>query len=322
MGGCLRIKAIKHGLYSLLFLFFYLPAFKTVALPGGNHPADTVQLRKHLVAVTQTGAFRNHDNIQVLNQVARYIQQTFLQFSDSVSVQQYVVEGRTYQNVICSFGTQHKKRIIVGAHYDVCGNQEGADDNASGTAGLLELARLVQNRKLNTRIDLVAYTLEEPPYFRTQHMGSYVHAQFLKKKYIPVLGMVSLEMIGYFSEEKNSQDYPVGILKAIYGNTGNYITLVKKPAAGKFVRQFCRTFKNSRAIKTKTFTAPAWIPGIDFSDHLNYWNAGYPALMITDTAFFRNKNYHESSDILATLNVPKMALVLDGVFAALMDLAG
>ncbi|MGM9478622.1 M28 family peptidase [Pedobacter sp. GSP4] len=220
----------------------------------------------------------------------------------------------TFKNVICSFGTANSKRIIIGAHYDTCGNQEGADDNASGVSGLLELARLFKGQILKHRVDLVAYTLEEPPYFRTENMGSYIHAKSLETAKIDVYGMISLEMIGYFKDEKKSQSYPLGILSWFYGNKGNYITLVKKFGSGNFAKHFTKSFKQSQAIRTKTFVGPPSLPGIDFSDHLNYWKFGYSALMITDTSFFRNKNYHQVTDTMETLDLNRMAKVIDGVF--------
>ena len=218
------------------------------------------------------------------------------------------------------FGPENAPRIVVGAHYDVCGYQQGADDNASGVAGLLELARLLQNQKLNFRIELVAYTLEEPPFFRTKNMGSYIHAKSLSDAKVNVLGMISLEMIGYFKDEKGTQDYPTALLKLIYGSRGNFITLVRKFGAGKFACQFNRAFRQTNVIRTKAFVGPAALPGIDFSDHLNYWAFGFSALMVTDTAFYRNKNYHEPTDTLETLDLKRMAKVIDGVYLALLKL--
>ncbi|QHL87773.1 M28 family peptidase [Nibribacter ruber] len=297
------------------FLLFLLPTFCYAAAQ-----ADTIQIKNHLTTITKTPKPRNYQNVDQLNQTANYLISVFSQYTPSVSVQEYTVDGQVYKNVIASFGMEHTKRIIVGAHYDVCGNQEGADDNATGVVGLLELARLLKGQQLNHRIDLVAYTLEEPPYFRTEHMGSYVHAKSLAETKADVFGMVSLEMIGYFKEEKKSQTYPVGILSWFYGNRGNYITLVNKFGAGAFAKSFSREFKASNQIKTKKFTGPPALPGIDFSDHLNYWQFGYSALMLTDTSFYRNKNYHEPTDTLETLDLPKMALVLDGVYQALRQL--
>jgi Peptidase family M28 len=280
--------------------------------------ADSSIIQSYLTVLTKTEEFRNQENIAQLNKTAAFIQSVFEQYADSVSVQEFKVNGRIFKNVIGSFGTTQAKRIIVGAHYDVCGRQEGADDNASGVVGLLELARLLKGQKLSYRIDLVAYSLEEPPFFRTKNMGSYVHAKSLFEQKVAVYGMISVEMIGYFKDEKKTQSYPVGILSLIYGNKGNYITLVKKMKAGKFARQFCSDFKATKAIKTKVFAGPAALPGIDFSDHLNYWSFGYSALMITDTSFYRNKNYHEPTDTIETLDLSRMAKVINGIFRTLI----
>ncbi|WP_258097552.1 M28 family peptidase [Marinoscillum pacificum] len=282
--------------------------------------SDTTIIRQHLTAITKTDGFRNYRNLQLLNQTADYIQSVFSQFSEHVSIQEYEVGSTTYKNVIASFGMEHKKRIIVGAHYDVCGNQQGADDNASGVVGLLELARLLVDKELSYGVDLVAYTLEEPPYFRTEFMVSYIHAKSLVDEGADVLGMISVEMIGYFKEEKNTQSYPLGILSAIYGSRGNYITLVKKFGAGKFVRQFSRKFKSTKAIRTKMFAGPKRLTGIDFSDHLNYWKFGFKAMMITDTSFYRNANYHAPTDTMETLDIGKMSQVIDGLCEALLTM--
>ncbi|MFN5417130.1 MAG: M28 family peptidase [Flavobacteriia bacterium] len=282
--------------------------------------SDTTLIQSHLKNITKQMGFRNYENLYLLNETAEYIQKDFLKYSDSVSFQKYKVGREEYKNVIASFGTENKKRIIIGAHYDVCGNQEGADDNASGTVGLLELARMLKGKKLNYRIDLVAYTLEEPPYFRTEYMGSYIHAKYLADNKIDVFGMVSLEMIGFFKDEKNTQEYPLNILKLIYGNKGNYITLVKKFGSGKFSRAFSHQFKKSKKIRTKKFVGPKVLPGIDFSDHLNYWKFNFSALMLTDTAFYRNKNYHEKGDKMETLDINRMAKVIDGVLESVLGM--
>ncbi|MEO7316513.1 MAG: M28 family peptidase [Ginsengibacter sp.] len=300
----------------LLLPFIFLVTSSSFA----SNTTDTTIIKSHLTAITKTEKPRNHKNIDQLNKTADYIKTIFSQYSDSIFIQEFLVNGQVYKNVICSFGTENKKRIIVGAHYDVCEDQEGADDNASGVAGLLELSRLLKGKRLNHRIDLVAFSLEEPPYFRTESMGSYVHAKSLAENKTDVLGMISLEMIGYFKDEKKSQAYPIGLLSLLYGNKGNYITLVKKFGAGQFTRKFCRKYKSTKAIRTKKFSAPPALPGIDFSDHLNYWKFGFSALMITDTSFYRNKNYHEATDTMETLDLFRMAKVIDGVFKTLIGL--
>lgn len=298
----------------LCIIFLVNVYYEAVAL---TH-ADTLLIKQHLTAITKTKTFRTHHNIDALNKTAAYIKDVFALYADTVYEQHFFVNGKSYKNIVCSFGTQHTKRVVVGAHYDVCDEQEGADDNASGVVGLLELSRLLKNKPLKSRIDLVAYTLEEPPYFRTEYMGSYIHAKWLYDNKVDVLGMVSLEMIGYFKDERKTQSYPIGALALIYGNKGNYITLVKKFAAGSFTRKFCKKFKSTKFIKTKKFSGPRALPGIDFSDHLNYWKFGYSALMITDTAFYRNKNYHKTTDTMETLDINRMTKVIDGVFDTLI----
>lgn len=282
--------------------------------------SDTSLIKSHLTTITKTANYRTYTNIDQLNQTAEYIKSVFNKYSDYVSFQEYTVQGQVYKNVICSFGMENSKRIILGAHYDVCGNQEGADDNASGVVGLLELARMLKGKKLNQRLDLVAYTLEEPPYFRTEYMGSYIHAKSLVDSKAEVFGMISLEMIAYFKDEKKTQDYPLGILKLFYGSRGNYITLVKKYGAGKFTRKFCRKYKSAKAVRTKKFAGPPALAGIDFSDHLNYWKFGFSALMLTDTSFYRNKNYHQVTDTIETLDIQRMAKVIDGVYEVLVGM--
>ncbi len=285
-----------------------------------NDKADTALIYSHLKVITKTTGFRNHSNVELLNKTAEYIYQIFEASSDTTYVQEFVVDNKIYKNVICSFGIKNSKRIIIGAHYDVCGNQQGADDNASGVVGLLELSRLLKNQPLQYRVDLIAYTLEEPPYFRSEFMGSYVHAKSLSDSKSEVYGMISLEMIGYFKDQKNSQHYPLGILKIFYGGRGDYITMVNKFSPGKFARKFSKKFKHTRTIRTKKFKGPASLPGIDFSDHLNYWKFNISAFMITDTAFYRNNGYHESTDTMETLVLSRMAKVIDGVFVTLINL--
>jgi len=282
--------------------------------------SDTILIKDYLKTLTKTPEFRNHNNIDQLNLTADYIKTVFKKSSDSVAIQEYMVDQKSYQNIICSFGTENKKRIVIGAHYDVCGDQEGADDNASGVVGLLELSRLLNGKKLTYRIDLVAYTLEEPPYFRTELMGSYIHAKSLNEAKADIYGMISLEMIGYFKDEEKSQNYPLGVLAAKYGNKGNYITIVKKFGSGPFVHKFSKSFKATKSILTKTFSGPPALPGIDFSDHLNYWKFGYDAMMITDTSFYRNKNYHQKTDTMDTLDISRMSKVIDGVYNGLISM--
>ena len=293
-----------------------------LAMPRLCAQSDTVLIRKHLTAITKTGGYRNYRNPEVLDKVAGYIYGIFKEHADTAYYQPYRVGDAVYRNVVCRFGTSSDKPVMVfGAHYDVCGDQEGADDNASGIAGLLELARMLYGQELSRPVELVAYTLEEPPFFRTPDMGSAVHARSLKESGTPVYGMAAIEMIGYFDDEKWSQDYPVKAMKVAYGTRGDYVLLVKKAGYGEFVSCFSEQFHGSgSSVDTRNLKAPAKMGGVDFSDHLNYWNEGYDALMITNTAFFRNKNYHQPTDTMDTLDIRRMGEVINSIFHAIMNM--
>ena len=288
-----------------------------------NQPAlaDTTRLRQHLQFLTSTPQPRNYQHPAVLDSVAAYIQRHFRAAgAHSVGTQPYALRGQTYRNVLGSFGPADGPRLIIGAHYDVCGDQPGADDNGTGVAALLELARLLGRQPaLPYRIDLVAYTLEEPPFFRTPNMGSYVHAASLKAAGVPVRGMVALEMLGYYADRRGTQHYPIWPLKFIYGSRGNYVTVAQKFGNGRFGRQFARRYRGVAALPVKRFKAPAWLPGIDFSDHLNYWKFGFPAVLLTDTAFYRNRSYHETTDTLSRLDMRRLGLAVEAIMATVQQ---
>lgn len=284
-------------------------------------PVSQDRLYKDVEALVNVHPARNYKNLASLNQVADYISEQFKLMGADFEFQEYQVNGETYKNVLASYGDPlAKKRIVVGAHYDVCGDQAGADDNASAVAGMLEIARLMFLKKpdLKYRVDFVAYSLEEPPFFNTEYMGSAVHARSLKQAEVDVELMVCLEMIGYFSDEPNSQEFPVSFLKWFYPTTGNFIAVIGKMGQGGKVRKFKKLMKRIAKIDVQSITAPTILPGIDFSDHRNYWAEGYPAVMINNTAFYRNKNYHEKSDNIESLNFDKMAEVVGSVYYAIV----
>jgi len=215
------------NLFHILFLLLSIYANSQTNFEDSLKFINQNRIKNDLIKITQTQKSRNYQNIKTLNAVADYIKYELTKVSDSVAFQPYQVNGTTYKNVIGSIGLEHKRRIIIGAHYDVFGNQQGADDNASGITGLLELARLLSKETLNYRIDFVAYTLEEPPFFRTKQMGSYVHANYLYVNNIPIKGMICLEMIGYYNDKKGSQNYPIPEMSLKYGNTADFITVVQ-----------------------------------------------------------------------------------------------
>jgi Zn-dependent M28 family amino/carboxypeptidase len=294
-------------------------------LPGGAMKnqigVDPQRLEVHVRMLSETFFPRDAGHPENLDRAAAYIQYELGKTSGTVSEQPYTVNGNTYRNVSAQFGLDTRERIIVGAHYDAAGPQPGADDNASGVAGLIELAHLLGRTSLPVRIELVAFTLEESPYFPTARMGSAVHAQSLKQQGIPVPVMLSLEMIGYFTDAPNSQTFPFSFFAAFYPTQGNFIAVVSKLDHGLVVRRVKRAMRNASPLPVYSINAPRFVPGVDFSDHRNYWEAGYNAVMITDTAFYRNKNYHTVGDTPDTLDYRRMAMVVQGVYAAVLAFA-
>ncbi|HLM67945.1 MAG TPA: M28 family peptidase, partial [Longimicrobium sp.] len=256
-----------------------------------------------------------------LDRAAAYVGAELERTGGAVSEQPFRVQENTYRNVIAAYGPETGERIVVGAHYDAAGPYPAADDNASGVAGLIELGRLLGHAPPPVRVELVAYSLEEPPFFRTPHMGSAVHAHSLRLQGARVRAMFSLEMIGYFTDAPGSQQFPIGLLRAFYPSRGNYITVVGRMGEGRLVRRIRRAMAGASPLDVRSINAPRWVPGVDFSDHASYWNAGYPAVMITDTAFYRNPHYHTARDRPGTLDYARMADVVRGVYAAVLRLA-
>jgi Zn-dependent M28 family amino/carboxypeptidase len=239
-----------------------------------------------------------------------------------IARQEFSTPSGNYENVIAHFGPDEGPRYVIGAHFDSCGVQPGADDNASGVAALLELAVLLGREKsLPAHFELVAYNLEEPPHFAGAHMGSAIHARSLKEQKIPVALMVSLEMVGFFNDERGSQSYPVALMKLLYPSRGNFIAIVGRWDQRSTVRAFKRACAGTADIPVVSLAAPASLPAIDFSDHRNYWAEGYPALMITDTSYFRNPNYHQPTDTYDTLDYRRMAEVVRMLHAGLLEAA-
>ncbi len=272
--------------------------------------------------LTGVRPFRNYQNPQSLDKVVEYTENIFIKNLEKVEKQDFYVEGNRYTNIIGSYNTEAKKRIVIGAHYDVAGDTPGADDNASGVAGVLEIARLLNEVKpsLKYRIDLALYPNEEPPFFGTIKMGSYVHAKSLKESKAEIFLMICLEMIGYFSDKPNSQTFPFPFMKYFYPTTGNFIGIVGKTGQKRIVKRIKKLMEKGGNIPVYSINAPTIIPGVDYSDHRNFWHFGYKAVMITDTAFYRNPNYHRKTDTINTLDFNKMYEVIKGVFNVIINL--
>lgn len=294
------------------------PTFGTGPAPDGPR-ADPGRLRRHVAFLTITASPRDAGHPENLDRAAAYIRDQFSRTGARVADQAFAVRGRSYHNVIASFGPERGPVLVVGAHYDSFGEfgaNPGADDNASGTAGLLELARLLDGRPLRHRVDLVAYANEEPPYFGSPLMGSAVHAKSLQGQ--EVRGMICLEMIGYFTER---QPAPGWLFRLLYPERGDFIAVAGRWADRGLTRDVKRAMRSAETVPVVSFTAPR-SAGLDGSDQISYWDLGIPAVMITDTAFVRNPHYHTPGDTAATLDYERMAGVVDGVLGATLHPGG
>lgn len=283
--------------------------------------ADPQRLKKHVFTLSEELGPRDVNHPGNMDRAATYIQEELERSSKHVEIQPYSADGLSVRNVRAFLGPETEERIVIGAHYDVAGPYPGADDNASGVAGLLELSRMLSKDELPLKLELVSYPLEEPPYFYTRNMGSFVHAKSLKDQGVNVRAMLALEMIGYFRDEEKSQSYPLFLLRPFYPSVGNYIAVVGRLFQRKLVRTIREAMQRATPLPVESINAPRLLPGIALSDHLNYWWAGYPAAMITDTAFYRNPNYHAPTDTPDTLDYKRMALVVEGVRAAVLQLS-
>jgi Zn-dependent M28 family amino/carboxypeptidase len=263
---------------------------------------------------------RSYADIKELNTVADYIEEKMHFYGYAVKRQPFTYRDGTYYNIIAEVkGTGDSKDgiLVIGAHYDTVIGTPGADDNASGVAGLLELARLISLNPLKMTVRLVAFSLEEPPVFMTSRMGSHVYAKSLKEEETKVYGMISLEMLGYYCEQKGCQYFPLPIFKWFYPDTGNFIAFVGNISSMSFTKKIKDSFKAMSSIPAESLNSPSIIPGVNFSDHCSFWKFGYPAVMVTDTAFYRNPNYHGLGDTHETIDYNKLTELVIGLYRAI-----
>ncbi len=283
--------------------------------------ADETRLRTDVEALATRFQPRSAAHPKNLDRAAAYVADAFRAAGGEVAVQAYPALKSTYRNVLARFGPDTPERIVLGAHYDAASDDPGADDDASGVAGLIEIARMLAASPPPIRVELAAYTLEEAPGFATEAMGSVVHARSLKEADVRVRLMMSLEMIGTFSDAPGSQQVPVGLDRSAYPTTGNFIAIVGRRGHAGMVSEIAAAMRYASSVPVETLVAPRDLPGVDLADHRSFWDLDYPAVMVTDTAFFRNPRYHTPEDTPDTLDYRRMAEVVEGVHCVVQAVA-
>lgn len=257
---------------------------------------------------------RNLWEYAALRRAARYIGEQFAVAGYEPAIHSYTVHDVPVDNIEASLaGTGLTEEVVlVGAHYDSVTGSPGANDNATGVAAALELARRFAGAPRSKTLKFVAFVNEEPPFFQTPQMGSVVYADAARARGDRIAAMLSLETIGYYSEERGSQQYPPP-LNLMFPDTGNFIALVSNLRSARLLRTARRAFKARTPFPIQAAPAPESMPGVGWSDQWAFWRAGYPALMVTDTAPYRYPWYHTAQDTPDKIHFDKFAEVVDGL---------
>ncbi len=316
----------------LLSLVICALIYYGVNMPGesyqGNLPTLDAELRSsrdrlsdHVYALSEEIGERHYQQRGSLDMAAEYIETSFREIGYNPVTEVY--GDKLYRNIVVNlYGKQHREEVIViGAHYDTVWLSPGADDNASGVAALLEIARGLYGSRPGKTVRFVAFVNEEWPFFGRDEMGSRVHAGHSFDRNEIISGMISLEMLGYYSTAAKSQVYPRP-LKYFYPEQANFIAFVSNLSSRDFLHETILEFRRSAQFPSEGLVAPQFlVPDIRRSDNSSFWSFGYPAIMITDTSNFRNRRYHTNGDLHRTLDYESMARVVAGLQATITVLA-
>ncbi|MGV7228633.1 MAG: M28 family peptidase [Nitrospirales bacterium] len=280
------------------------------------------ELRSHVDMLAGEIGERNVFHYPQLAQAAEYIGKTLSETGYEVARQEYDVSGQICENLEAEVrGTERPDEIVlIGAHYDSVKGSPGANDNATGVAAMLALARAFSQTPASRTLRFVAFTNEEPPFFRSRHMGSRVYAKRSRQRTENIILMLSLETIGYYSDEQGSQSY-VFPLHFFYPSTGNFIAFVSNVENGSLVRHLIKSFRQHASFPSEGGALWGWLPGVGWSDHWAFWKEGFPAVMVTDTALFRDSTYHTSSDTPKNIHYEHFARVVSGLQRVINEFA-
>jgi hypothetical protein len=257
-----------------------------------------------------------------LNNAVEFIDSSLSTAGFRVQRQEYEVLGVTCANLEVELrgASSSEEIVVIGAHYDSVDDSPAANDNGSGVAATLALARRFANAQQDRTLRFVFFVNEEPPFFQTSDMGSLVYATRCRERNENIVAMLSLETIGYYSDTSGSQTYPVKPVGWLYPNTGDFIGFVGNYASRHLVRNAIGSFREHAKFPSEGAALPGWITGVGWSDHWSFWQQGYPAIMITDTAPFRYPFYHSIDDTPDKLDYQRMARVVDGLANVISEL--
>jgi len=330
-----RGAVVRLAIFAGLLVIFCLGGyFVMIKMPGKSYTDPLLSLtdaqkslRNELARDVEKLAGeigeRNIWQYQNLAAAAEFIKASLSGTDYHVNQQNYQVEGKTCSNIEAEItGTKNPEQlIIIGAHYDsVCGSP-GANDNASAVAALLALVRRFAEKKPARTLRFVFFVNEEPPFFRTDQMGSLVYTKSCRRKGENIVAMLCFETIGYYTEQPNSQEYPFSF-SLIYPSTGNFLGFVSNLSSRKLLRRVIGSFRRNCKFPSQGGAIPEIVPGINWSDQWSFWQEGYPAIMVTDTAPFRYPYYHTSEDTPDKVNYDHLTRVVSGFQAVIAELAG
>ena len=327
-------KGLKHVFILLLVIVGAMVVcwFWMIRMPGASFrgplpPLTATQanlrdeLEVHVTRLAGEIGERNVFNIAQLNAAADYIESCFTNAGHKVSRQSYIVDGETCYNLEAEVRGEIRPEeiVVLGAHYDSVSGCPGANDNASGTAVVLALAKAASLQRPARTLRFVAFVNEEPPFFWTTNQGSYVYAQRCHQRGENIVAMLTPETMGCYLDEKGTQRYPfpVGLF---YPSRGNFIAFVGNTASASLVRRCVGTFRANAQFPSEGAALPGALPGIGWSDHSSFWKFGYPAIQISDTAPFRYVHYHQETDTTDKLDYAKLARVVDGLQKVIANL--
>ena len=321
------IDIVIAGAYVSTFII--MPGQSFQGIPAALPPGETgmaQRMRADVLAFAST----EHNTVTAvrLDDAATYIEGALASSGYPVRRQQYIARGHHVRNLEVSLsnvetGTKPERVYIVGAHYDSARGTAGANDNGSGTAALMELARQLKGfvPPAGTELKLVFYTNEEPPFFQRDGMGSRYHAKDLRDRGQHVEAVLILETLGYYSNQPGSQTYPLEFLKAIYPDAGNFVAVIGTLDSAALVRKTTRALRAHAGIASEGLAAPAFVQGVTWSDHSSYVEQGYKAVMITDTARMRYPHYHTAQDTPDKLDYEQMARITSALVPLVKSMA-